>query len=169
MNEQNVTYDGCDVVFVGSDQVWNKKLAYGMDAAFSGSIRNDNMTLASYAASTQFHGNIHEEDEYYKKLLSNFDLVSARERQINEYFNSLMVNKSVWVLDPTLLIRKEQLRSIAKLPKDKDYLLVYTVPQHPSVMALAKQIPKERHLKIVELVANVRKVYKKGCRQLVTP
>ena len=169
MNENNVSFDGFDIVFIGSDQVWNRKLTNGEDAAFSGAVRNNGMILASYAASTEYHKDIQYENEYYLRLLKNFDFVSAREKQINDYFNTLLQGKSDWVLDPTLLIKKSQWQHIAKLPKKTNYLLVYTVPQHPSVMALAKKIAKERNLGIVELVANVRNIYKKGCRQLVTP
>lgn len=169
MNEKNVSFDGFDLVFVGSDQVWNRKLTNGEDAAFSGKIRNDKMILASYAASTECHSHIQCENDYYIRLLNNYDFVSAREKQLNDYFNTLQSGKSSWVLDPTLLIKKSQWKSIAKLPKENNYLLIYTVPQHPSVTALAKIIAKERNLKIIELVANVRKIYKKGCKQLVTP
>lgn len=169
MNENNISFNGFDVVFVGSDQVWNRKLTNGEDVAFSGSIRNDKMILASYAASTEYYNNIECENDYYLKLLKNFDFVSAREKQINDYFNTLLQGKSSWVLDPTLLIRKSQWQNIAKCPKESNYLLVYTVPQHSSVMVLAKRIAKERNLKIIELVANVRKVFRKGCKQLVTP
>ena len=169
MDENIISFDGFDVIFVGSDQVWNRRLTNGIDKALIGSIKENDQILASYAASTEYNDKIREEDEYYKAVLNNFDYVSSREKLINSYFNTLIPNKSQWVLDPILLVSKEGWEKIAINPKEKGYLLVYTVPMDPSVMELARMIACERKLKIVELVSKVRYVYKKGCRQTISP
>lgn len=169
MDQSNISFADFDIVFVGSDQVWNRKLTCGEDKALSGQIRHDNMVLASYAASTEYHKNIIEENEYYLSLIKRFDFISLRENVLVEYFNSLSSKKAQWVLDPTLLFNKEQWSVVCKQPKEDNYLLVYTVPVDTAVMKLAKMIADERGLKIIELVSRVRYVYKKSCRQLVSP
>lgn len=169
MDESCISFEGYDIVFVGSDQVWNKSLTQGLDDAFSGIIRNDHMLLASYAASTDFNDNISNENEYYKGILKRFDFVSVREKVLANYFNSLVPGKAQWVLDPTLLLSSKQWKNIAVPPKDDNYLLIYTVPTDPAVMKLANIIAKARGLKIVELVSKVRYVYNKNCRQNVSP
>lgn len=169
MNEHNVSFSKYDVVFIGSDQVWNKKLTNGHDKAFAGDIRTSNMVLVSYAASTEFHKEINRDLEYYKNLSRNFDAISLRENVLVEFFNTFTDIPSKWVLDPTLLLTKEQWSGIIQLPKEKNYLLVYTVPQDPAVMELAHMIAEREGLQIIELVSKVRYIYKKNCHQIVSP
>lgn len=51
-NSSDFSSDGYDLIFVGSDQVWNKHITRGEDNLFAGNFSHPNCILASYAAST---------------------------------------------------------------------------------------------------------------------
>lgn len=157
-----------DIIIWGSDQVWNPRLTDEIDPVYTGKIRKRNSTFASYAASTT----IQVKDEYkelYKSILQTFDYISVREFSLEKYFKTLTTKDLRTVVDPVLLLDRERWHTISKAPKSRDYLLVYTVPQHPNVIKIAQRIAKEKNLKIIELVPRERINSHCYCHQKVSP
>lgn len=165
-NSSDFSSDGYDLIFVGSDQVWNKHITRGEDKLFAGNFLHPNCILASYAASTIINN---VDKEYYKNLINRFDFVSVREENINAYFNSLVPQKSICVCDPVLLLSKVQWKRFAKLPRDKNYVLIYTVPEDPRINDYADKVAKLFGCKVIKLVAKVSPFRKGDCRQSVSP
>lgn len=168
-DETGFSSEGYDVIIVGSDQVWNTDITHGIDQYFAGLFPHKGTKLVSYAASTMHAKEDGTKQYYYEQIISHFDRLSVRETRLNDYLNSLKPHVSVCVADPVLLLSKEQWKEMSIMPKEKGYLLVYTVPEDPRVMLLAGKIAKRRGLKIVQLVAKIAPRRKGLCRQCVSP
>lgn len=155
-NEKTLDLSAYDIVIWGSDQVWNPKLTHN-DKNFIGDIKKyHNQRFVAYAVSTMLYHD-HEEAEFYKTVLRNYDMISVREKSLNDYLNCLSNKSSQLVLDPVFLLNEQQWKSIAHKPNvKKRYLLLYTVPTHPRLKEITQKIAEEKCLEVIELAANVK-------------
>lgn len=114
-----------DIFVVGSDQVWRtiwlkeKSLHYFFDFV------NDNKKKIAYAAS--FGVDYWEGDEKLteeiKPLIKRFDYISVREESgIDICKNTFGIDNAVCVLDPTLMISREDYQPILDDWQDKSHL-----------------------------------------------
>ena len=150
-------YDGTldyDIYCVGSDQVWNYTNGYSI-LPFLLDFVPENKKKIAFASSIGLSSISKEAKDIFKKYLSKFDFIAVRETQAYDLLNNLLEQKIDVVLDPTLLLCKEDWQHIAKYemcPKEK-YLLLYIVTIKPCQYAikLAEKIATERGLKIVRL------------------
>lgn len=120
-----------DAVIVGSDQCWRPRYSPNIDAYFLDFLENDqSIKKIAYAAS--FGTDQWEFDEQQtqmaKKLIQKFDAVSVRETQAVELVKDKLNAEASFVLDPTLLLDKEDYLKVIdahrpRLPKRKG---VYT-------------------------------------------
>lgn len=155
-DESTLDLSSYDIVIWGSDQVWNPRLTQN-DKNFVASIRKrKEQKFMSYAASTILYDGANEKD-FYMNVLGNYDIVSVREKSLNDYLNNLVKSSSTHVLDPVFLLNKDQWKEIAKTPVNKrGYVLLYTVPTHPRISEITYKIAKEKGLDVIELAANVK-------------
>lgn len=111
-----------DAVIVGSDQCWRPRYSPNIDTYFLDFLEKDQfIKKIAYAAS--FGTDQWEFDEQQtqmaKKLIQKFDAVSVREIQAVELVKDKLNAEASFVLDPTLLLDKE------------DYLKVIDAHQPP--------------------------------------
>ena len=148
-----------DLIIVGSDQVWNYNLTGGFDNFYWGEVEKPKITkIASYAASMQdswpscF-------DMKIGTLLGNFDYLSVREKKLAKKLQKLLPSKVIHtVVDPTLLLSKEEWDNIAQKPNiSSPYLLLYQVDVNNTAELLAKKIAEERNLIVIKLYAQMDK------------
>lgn len=131
-----------DFVFIGSDQVWSKRINKGFDPVFWGQFTG---RKASYAASMGTDHNF-SEDEYklIKNYLSSFDNISTREDSLNEELKPYTNKKIKTVIDPTLLLSVKDYADIAVRPREDNYIVYYQMEYNPQskdfVAHLAKQL-----------------------------
>jgi hypothetical protein len=149
-----------DVFITGSDQVWNLKLTDG-DWHFFLDFVNPERKKISYAASIVAINN--DNDVEIKRILDSFSHISLREISGMKYLSSLGFNNTKLVLDPTLLLTKEEWTELASkylleglLPKQ--YLLAYFVSPTQSNYEQMKNLSKEVNLPIVLINYTHRKV-----------
>lgn len=143
-----------DVLCIGSDQVWNYMKGYSLEPFFACFDKNNTKKI-TYASSIGLSSLSVEAEQVFKKELSNFAYISVREQQASEILEKLLNRKIDVVLDPTLILNKQEWIEVAKYdmcPKEK-YLLVYIVTIKPCdyVLTLARHIAKQRNLKIVRI------------------
>lgn len=168
-DESSSRVDGYDVIFVGSDQVWNREISGGEDAFFIGHFNHGNSVLASYAASSILNFTKDDEEKYYRNILSNFENISVREKSICSYLNSLNIKKCEQVLDPVLLLSQDQWKSIAIKPKETKYLLLYMVKEDPRAYRIAQKLSALKGLNMIMIAPKV-KIYRKGrCYETLSP
>ena len=143
-----------DVLCIGSDQVWNYMKGYSLEPFFACFDKNNTKKI-TYASSIGLSSLSVEAEQVFKKELTNFAYISVREQQASEILEKLLNRKIDVVLDPTLILNKQEWIEVAKYdmcPKEK-YLLVYIVTIKPCdyVLTLARHIAKQRNLKILRI------------------
>ena len=169
MDENNISYTGYDIIIIGSDQVWNKKLTCGEDNAFMGNLKHENNILVSYAASTEISEDIFSQNEYYRSIIDNFDFISTRENAFCEYLKLLGNKEIINVLDPVFLLSESQWSRIAIKPKEDKYLLIYTVPTDKRIYQYAEMVANSKKLKIIEIAPRISKPLKHNCYYTISP
>lgn len=101
--------DKYDLIFVGSDQVWNPNVNDFNEVYFK--ISSCDVPVFSYAASL---GNAKMPQlEIYKKNLTDFKRISVREYSGVDVLSKIGVNNVCHVLDPTLLIPGDYFRNLS--------------------------------------------------------
>lgn len=152
-----------DFIIIGSDQVWNYNLTNGFDPYYWGDFPHPPQTkIISYAAS--MHDNWPQSyDKTIIDKLNKFDSISVRETTLAEKLSLLLPNKEIHsVIDPTLLITKEQWDKISKRPSiNYPYLFLYQVERSSKAEQIAQQIAREKNLRIVYLSALVDNINNK--------
>ena len=118
-----------DAIITGSDQVWNPSITNGLDNVYFLDFDNKSIRRISYAASC---GSVKVLDGYNDAFLrktKNIDKISVREKELKDYLEKRIDNEVDLVLDPTLLLKKEEWLSKVgeeRLEKNK-YIFVYSV------------------------------------------
>lgn len=151
--------DSLDRIVIGSDQVWNTKLTYGFDKMYWGCFpHSKKCKIISYAASIEEYWE-QEEDVTVKNLLNNFSAISVRERIAKDVLENRHIVKNIdVVVDPTLLLNKEDWSELAIRPKiNKPYLLLYQVRASDKALRIAEELSKRKNLKLIVLSASISK------------
>lgn len=136
-----------DTFITGSDQVWNFSLN-GNDYAYLLDFAEGKKKI-SYSASMGSSSLQNTNEEEIKDKLSSFHAISAREEALNDLINEKFKLNSQMVLDPTLLLSKEDYDFICNLKNKGDYIFVYTVASTPNIEKAVKKFAKETGYKII--------------------
>ncbi len=140
-------------VFVGSDQVWNPEITIGFDDVYLGKIKDKrNCRLTAYGAS--FGGaslSERESNELAEAVRDNFTEISLREKRAADYMGSLLHRDVENVLDPTLLLDREEWERIGRTPMEKDYILLYHTEENEHMMDYVRRMSKTFHKKVIQV------------------
>lgn len=118
LNELSVTSQLYDVIFLGSDQIWNPSDQYGLDPIYFGKhISSIAKSIASYAPSFGSIDRISEYSELFPDILSDIDSLSIREKSGRKFLSSMNIQSEV-VPDPTFLDKK--FATYGVLPREID-------------------------------------------------
>lgn len=143
-----------DVVITGSDQVWNLELTDEDYHYFLDFVPNG-VRKCSYAASIVYNNISFGQEDHIKNLLLKFDYITLRENSGKSYISKLLEKDNISVvLDPSLLLNKNEWKNLAKdnvvnsiLPNK--YILAYFVSPNDDHYLQAKKISKQLGLPIV--------------------
>lgn len=143
-----------DIYLTGSDQVWNTTHNHGVDKTFYLGYAPKKAPKYAYAASIGMSEIPQEFKEETYRLLSRYKRISVREKSNIDLLASIGIN-SEQVLDPTLLLDKEEWRVYARqLIFTEPYLLVYSVESKERdaiVGAVAQKVARIKGLKVYEV------------------
>lgn len=150
-SEMNRISGHFDRIIVGSDQVWNPVVT-GHDLNFYLEFCNDSRKKASYAAS---FGYMHADAEYIDRiseLLADFRFLSVRERDGQQIVKQLTGRDSELVLDPTLLVSADYLRTVMQ-PSDrkKKYVLFFCIKPSMKLYNTAKAYAEKYGYELVTI------------------
>lgn len=138
-----------DVIIAGSDQIWNP--AWTEDAYFLNFVPDHNGKIA-YAASIGTNSVSQTFLEHVVPLINRFDFISVREESAKEILQPYVDKPIKVVLDPTLLLRREEWDEIAVQPTiPEPYIFVYLLGEKREHRRLIKKYAKTLGLKIVFL------------------
>ena len=142
-----------DVIFFGSDQIWNPRICEGFDPLYYGQFPKGKTKLVSYAASLGTPQVLTKEhwDKIFP-LLKSFDAISVRESKLAEYLQNGGI-KAQTVLDPTLMASRDIFENIAVKPKESGYVMLYMLEHEPTAVAFAKKLASSKGLKLLRLRA----------------
>lgn len=146
-----------NMLFVGSDQIWNKKMYGGnYDTMYFLEGVNSKTTKISYAASAG--DTIPKEDvNKVKEFLENFDYISTRESSLSEQLKEITGKECCNVLDPVFLLKSEEWKKLflTKNPYKKErYILSYNISADTAVesyMSLVDSVAEKLNLKVYEI------------------
>lgn len=140
--------EDCDAYITGSDQVWNSDLN-GANSAFYLNFVNGRKKIA-YAASVG--RSLTDNDK--KAILENcndFDSLSVRENDLNEFLIANKINSQV-VVDPVFLLNKQKWKDIeSKVKTPEKYVFCYVMEQSDTLCYVAQQLAKKHFAKIIWL------------------
>ena len=140
------------IYMTGSDQVWNNEYNRGIDPVFYLDFAPQHAKKIAYAASIGQNSLSDIEKESMRSALKCYACLTVREDLAKAQLTELGYD-STQVLDPTLLLSKEEWLSVFKKSsfiKVEPFLLVYSVEWNNDdlIMKLAKDIASLRGLKI---------------------
>ena len=142
----NKEFDG---FITGSDQVWNFHLN-GCDYTYLLDFADMDKRKISYAASMGSSVAKDSHNKIFNEALASFDLVSVREKPLEEYIKRTVGISPTLVLDPTLLLKKEGYNFAAKWTKPEyKYIFVYTIATTPNIERAARELSKKTGLPII--------------------
>ena len=141
-----------DVYLTGSDQVWNSIYNRGIDKSYYLDFVTKGKKRIAYAASIGMSEIPKGQEDEIKNLLSKYSTISVRETSAVDLLSRLGIKATV-VLDPTLLLDREQWASYAgnSQPSQEEYILTYSVEygnEDSIIEYYAKQVASRKKLKI---------------------
>lgn len=151
-NIQSMPYD---ILIAGSDQIWNFMQTRYLDVFFLMMGNRWGAKKISYAASFGVKEIPKELTYKYREYLENMDAISVREMNGLNIVNNCSSRQATLVLDPTLLLtREEWVSHIGRkeyLPSGKKYVVIYTLSGSHYIYTLAKRIAKELNVEVINI------------------
>ena len=150
-DDKNCNPQGYDVIVLGSDTIWNIQQMTRFERGFFGDFDTKTHCVA-YAPSFGDYKYTGDDIRMFQQCLKNISHLSVREPSNMEAFGSRVKDVHV-VLDPTMLLTKEDYLSIAKPFKIKGkYLLYYPIySKDETVTARVDEYARKHNLKVVEI------------------
>lgn len=142
-----------DFILVGSDQVWNSEITYGLDDAYMGNIEKErSCRLIAYGASFGREKPPESEWQQFKRAFAeNFYAVSLREKKGADFAKRLSGRSVADVLDPVFLLGKEEWEKFGRTPGEKEYILLYAVEYQESMFQLARSLSEAYRKPVISL------------------
>lgn len=132
-----------DAYITGSDQIWNHQHTDGFDPAYFLDFAEEQSLKLSYGASIGKDYLPAKYIENIKNSLSRFHFISVREESAVSAIQALTNTKTEVVLDPTLLLTKEDYSELIQKPQIQEkYIFVYMMEKNKEVILFANQIAK---------------------------
>ena len=159
-----------DAVMIGSDQTWNPFVST-KGVFLLEYLDGKTVKKLSYAPSIGISKIPEEYIERYKNALSDFEMLSCRERCGAEFLSDLLKRNVECVLDPTLLLKPSDWEKIAATVDVREpYLLTYFLGDNKAHRKAVEKIAAEKNLKIVALPVSYLEINNKNInKQYVGP
>lgn len=141
-----------DVYIAGSDQIWNPGTFSSLDPYFLAFAPEVKKRIA-YASSFGVNTIPEYAKQYYSTQLSRFHAIGVREKDATGLIKSLCGKESTWVLDPTLLLDKNEWRKVSSSINNwpERYILIYELTRCKYIKNLALHFSKMMNLPIVRI------------------
>lgn len=137
-----------DVFITGSDQVWNYQLT-NFDTSYFLDFVNDSDKKISYAASLGFDDFSDKVASQYYNLLKDYKCISVREVSAKKLLDNILCRDIQVVLDPTLLLAKEDWDKILVEPQKSKYIFVYQLSPSSYFTYILKELKRKTGLKVI--------------------
>lgn len=150
--------ESCEAVLVGSDQVWRPLYNYQVEDRFLAFAEMLPIKRIAYAASFGVDNWEYtpKQTRVCSKLAKKFDAIGVREESGLKLCKEHLDVEATWVLDPTLLLAKEDYLPICEdVPVCKEkYLAVYVLDENEEVSATYEKVAAYRGLAVKKFHAD---------------
>ena len=151
-----------DVYITGSDQVWNSVWNQGIEKPFFLEYAPPGKLRIAFSASIGREKLDESEVEVTREMLLKYHRISMREKSGVELLQKLGI-PSQQILDPTLMLNREQWREIAVPCREKwPYLLVYQLNANAEMDAYAERLAQSKDWEILRISYGYSGKQKKG-------
>ena len=146
-----------DIAVYGSDQIWRKFSRANIksfDPVFFGEGYVSAKRKISYAASMgQVVFKSAEDNSFFQAGMENFDAISVRENDLQQYLLDEFKISASKVCDPTLLLSSEQWMDIVdeRFIPPYDYILYYRLQPLSYADKFVKRLANEKKLRVIEM------------------
>lgn len=148
-----------DICIIGSDQVWTPRLVGGFNPVFYGNF-SPSIRKIGYAVSVgEIDCYSKEERQIMADHLRNFSHFSTREESFRNELVKLSGRIVTMVLDPSLLLAKEEYDLITEDPSEDNYILYYQQEFNPETKYLIIDIAKQINANRIIVVAGKKENY----------
>ena len=141
-----------ELFIVGSDQTWSPEIIYNYSVFFLPFVESS-AKKASYACSFGTSNIDFQYKKFLRKSLSSFKYVSCRDKKNADMLTSLLQKTVTNVIDPTLLLNKEDwskfMKTVDMPPK---YILCYILGEKQCITEYANKIAKEKGLPVYHIL-----------------
>lgn len=143
-----------DLIFFGSDQIWNPEICEGLDTIYLGQFEKGKTKFVGYAASVGILDLIQGDNaELFNRYLTVYDSIGVRELSLKIFLKNTFNIESTMVNDPSLFLTKEQCEKIAKKPKDENYVVVFNLDGNQLAIPFAQRIAEQIDAIVLEIKA----------------
>ena len=140
-----------DAFLVGSDQTWNPYVANAPEAFYLPFVE-DNNKKGSYGPSLAVTVLSEEQRKLYRERLKTFEYLSCREEAGSKLLEEITEKKVTTVLDPTLLLTKDEWLQFAIEEDVKGrYILTYFLGDKKEHRKFVEKLSENTGLKIVSI------------------
>ena len=153
-----------DIFCVGSDQVWGAIGNQECDSVYYLDFVPNNYKCISYSASIGKDKITPEIKKCIKKYLPRFSSILVREKSAVDIIKKEGIDNVDLVLDPTLLLNKDEWNNLCKnVPiKKKKYVLVYQLHDNKDFQKYAKKFAKKVNLPLIRICPSAQNLTRGG-------
>lgn len=151
-----VDSNSIDYYIAGSDQIWNPNFSFNSDREFLPFAPSKKKI--AYAASIGVSELSGEQKTRFKNNLSDFHAISVRENDAADLINDITGKKTEVVLDPTMLLTKEEWENVSqqsKLKVEKPFVAKYFLGiRNREVEEKIESYARENGCEIIDITAD---------------
>lgn len=157
-----------DIYVTGSDQVWNSIWNKGIELPYFLEYAPEGKKRVAFSASIG-RGELSQwEIPQTITMLKKYSAISMREQSGVTLLKQYGIDSEL-VLDPTLMLQRQDWENIADCPKmKKPYLLIYQLNENSKMDRYALELAKRHHWEVVRICFAVPK-FQKGVKCVVSP
>ncbi len=148
-----------DVYVTGSDQTWNSQYNEGVDRGFFLDFVPEDAKRVAFVSSFGRTELPVDEVEITKKYIGRYSALSVREDSAVEILNGLGRQDACQLIDPTLLLTKDEWVSLAskRLIKERYLILMLLYNEDNHATEYARKLADQKGLKLVKICWDLRR------------
>ena len=157
-NHEDLKRLKADAFITGSDQVWGPMMNGRYDSAYFLQFVSPGSKKLAYAASFGKAKFDEQTISDYKSMLAGYEKIAVREKSALELIDGWGLKNCVGqVLDPTLLLNKEDWKRLLVIESDNDkyknrkYILVYQIHNDPKLSDYAKRLARYTGMELLRV------------------
>lgn len=159
-----------DIILIGSDQLWNKKLTGGFDQVYWGEFAtHSHIKKIAWSICMNETNTTKEENAYIVNHLKNFYAISVREHSLQVFLKKLSQNNYPQTLDPTLMLTKENWEGLCHPVKEVNYIAIYAVQNERETIEYARHIANILKKKIIIIRSYSKPYWTKENKEYASP